>query len=178
MERQEIADFARSFVGFGFNNHRDEYLDLLASDVESSATRNDMASMSSCALVVRGIWRKLGCDHQILKNKYRIGRAMSDVVEIARSFDAWHSPSDDYVADIGDVVIVGKPSSEHVYTIVEISGDDNNEYTSVDGGQGPGGKSIDLCYRKWELVNGILTDINNFNSKRPIIGIVDVMKLF
>ena len=173
--RDYIASLANTYIGCGAAKDKDKYLDLLANDKDSAAMKADMLKMSSCALTVRGLWRKLGCTHKILLDPYKIGKAMSDVMTIGKDYKAWYTPKDQYQIGLGDAVIVGNPGHEHVFTITELLG--GLEFVSVDGGQGPGGTSIGECKRRWEMRSGKLTDINNSGSVRPILGYVDISKL-
>ncbi len=171
--RSKVANLANQYIGCGSNKDKEKYIDLLANDKDSAAMKADMLKMSSCALTVRGIWRKLGCPSPILHSPYKIGKAMSDIIDIGKSYEAWYTPKSDYVIGLGDAVIVGTPGKEHVYTITELLG--NDEFISVDGGQGAGGTSIGQCNRKWIKQKSQLMD-QSFNT-RPILGYVNITKI-
>lgn len=137
--RTRMVEIARGFVGADATGAA--YRELIApSHIEFAA--KGMLAMSGCALVVRGMWRLLGVDSEILRKPYRIGRAVSDVVEIAHAHQAWIEapPYGDAVPGLGDVVLVGGPGHggvEHVYVVTSIVEDGGNHLTmtSVDGGQ-------------------------------------------
>jgi hypothetical protein len=122
------------------------YIDLIA-PTETAQLKTSMAKMSGCALVCRGLLRQAGWSHTVLSRPYRIGRAVSDVVEIAKSASRW--ATDRFVIGVGDIVLLGRNGyqgetathkkqrvaqyggSEHMLTIIDIN---DNIYTSVDGG--------------------------------------------
>jgi hypothetical protein len=183
--RESLAALAGSYVGYSASKSREQYLDLIApQEVETPEMRQSMAEMSSCALVVRGLWRKMGCTHEILTRPYRIGRAMSDIVEIARSLDAWRSPLEDNGPYVGDAVIVGEDPRLHVFTIVEINDVGNEKWAvvSVDGGQGVKGAGILQRTRSWCVLKNALFDSVDPSPGgpglgRPVYGYVDCTAL-
>ena len=59
-----------------------------------SAGGHTIRPWSSCALFARALWRLAGSAHPILAAPYRVGHAVSDVIEIARDRAAWHEPDE------------------------------------------------------------------------------------
>jgi hypothetical protein len=110
---------------------RERYLDLVVTSALDRANPQRCAELgadSGCALVVRGLLKLWGVTHEILFAPYRTGRAVSDVVEIAREAGALRLP--DHRPDLADVVIIEQP--EHVLSTV---GWKYGILCSVDGGQ-------------------------------------------
>lgn len=88
--------------------------ELVIAPGETDERAEEMARMSSCTLVVRGLWRRLGVKHPRLEPPYKLGRAVEDVAEIALESGALL----DFGAPIlpGHVLIVSQP--EHVLTVI------------------------------------------------------------
>lgn len=151
MDRDQIVSLVTPLDGLRWPDHR--YIDLLMpAEIESSATRQALAGQSSCALLARAVWRLAGCSHPILAAPYRIGRAVSDVVEIATDAGAWHEPGDGEMPGAGDVLLVGDPGHEHVAILVSVEatvGLGGWTVRSVDGGQGAHGAGIAARTRTW-----------------------------
>lgn len=171
--RDNMIRLALSFDGCNAATDRDRYLDLIAPD-ETPEMRAAMASMSSCALTVRGFWRRLGLVHPRLAAPYRIGDAVDDVVSIARELGAWREPHPDATPTPGDAVYVATP--EHVYTIVEELGP--MAWGSIDGGQRTpnGAEMIGRSARKWVWGGNVLFDRGVMT--RVVRGWVDLDALF
>jgi hypothetical protein len=131
--RHELVAFAAALDGCSANPadpvDRARYLDLIA-PYETSERAAEMANMSGCALVARGILRALGVKHPLLDAPYVTGHAMVDLVQIARDAGALHGP--DYAPEPGDFVIVGGGADgggpEHVWMCLP-------DGQGVDGGQ-------------------------------------------
>lgn len=138
-----IAEVALRYVDVGNTLDSARYLDVMGSPANGpELVRYLMAGPSTCALFACGVWRLAGVEHGILSSPYRIGRAVSDVVEIARAHDAWH-PSPTEFLKKGDVVLVADP--EHVIVCISDAREQNStsfEIDTVEGGQpGPNGGS-------------------------------------
>jgi len=124
----------------GLTAPSDEFLALITGGLETPTMAQAMARMSCCALVVRGLWRAWGVQHEILDRPYVIGHAVSDLATIARSYGALYASR---VPQPGDAVIVGGGSDgggvEHAYTVLSAEPDLYDEHvmsvTSIDGGQ-------------------------------------------
>ncbi|KYF64484.1 hypothetical protein [Sorangium cellulosum] len=138
-----IVELARSLDGMGMSSARERYLGLVG-DGEIPQRARELATLSGCALVVRGMWRALGLQHPILRAPYRTGRAVADLVEIARGAEALLEARDGLPAlHGGDVVLVGGPGyggPEHVWTVLDATGQDYPERGThliwgLDGGQ-------------------------------------------
>lgn len=132
----DILTAAGEVTGLGAEDappgRRERYLDLIAWG-ETERVRAALARCSGCALVVRGILRRIGFDDPELKARYRMGMAVADVVAIARRHGAWLPGTTPIVA--GDIVLVGGVGlggNEHVFVVVD---NDGARVTSVDGGQ-------------------------------------------
>lgn len=156
---------ALAVVGLGAAD-RTPYLDLIApcpSDRADVTICRDLASMSGCALVVRGLWVRAGVKAARLLDPYRVGRAVADVVAVADAAGALRPPSTE--PRPGDVVIIGTP--EHVLTVVSVRG---QTIVSVDGGQRDSlGKQTIL--RKERLLQGA------YLGGRPILHVIDCVAL-
>lgn len=156
---------ALAVVGLGAAD-RSPYLDLIApcaADRADATICRDLASMSGCALVVRGLWARAGIRAARLLDPYRVGRAVADVVAVADAAGALRPPST--APRPGDVVIIGTP--EHVLTVVSVRG---QTIISVDGGQRDSlGKQIIM--RRDRLLQG------SYLGGRPILHVIDCVAL-
>ncbi|MGK4002702.1 hypothetical protein WMF31_08765 [Sorangium sp. So ce1036] len=142
--RRRCIEFARSLDGLGVTSNQDGYLDLIAAGEERQRAL-EMGAMSGCALVVRGMWRRLGVHHPILRAPYRTGRAVADLVEIAAASHALVEVRERLPAlHEGDVVIVGGGPEyggpEHVWTALDVTAQGYPDETTalirgLDGGQ-------------------------------------------
>jgi hypothetical protein len=118
----------------GASGGLDVYAELLFPHDDPQRARQMAAGMSSCALWALALWRLLGVEAPELDAPYRPGRAVADVVQIARRLGAWRAPGATEPAPlVGDVLLVAPP--EHVAVR-------EGPASWVDGGQGPGGRSI------------------------------------
>ncbi len=129
--RKGLVELARSLDGVGMSSARGRYLGLVG-DGETPQRASELAALSGCALVVRGMWRALGLQHPILRVPYRTGRAVADLVEIAVGAGALLEARDELPAMYeGDVVIVGggheHGGPEHVWTVLDATGQDYPE---------------------------------------------------
>lgn len=115
--RRRLVDLARSLDGVGARSGRDFYLDMIASG-ETQIRSAGMARMSGCALVVRGLWRTAGVRHRVLERPYRTGMAVADLMTIAHEAGAIRPP--EMRPAPADVVLVGAPDREHVYTVLRV----------------------------------------------------------
>ncbi|WP_434042230.1 MULTISPECIES: hypothetical protein [Sorangium] len=139
-----IVELARSLDGVGMTGARERYIELVGGG-ETPQRARELATLSGCALTVRGMWRRLGIDHPILRAPYRTGHAVADLVEIARGAEALLEARDGLPAlHDGDVVIVGGGPEyggpEHVWTVLDATGQDYPErgrhlIWGLDGGQ-------------------------------------------
>jgi hypothetical protein len=191
--REVIADYARGYVDCGVTLHPIEYAQLVMGpgDPESSYSYFVSPHTSGCALVVRGLWRLAGLQHERLVKPYRVGHAIDDVVSIANEYDAWVLGwrRQGKLPQMGDAVIVGAAGREHAYTVVEVETPAGClcELTTVDGGQrdAAGNETIGLRHRTWNLDHtGMVIDRTHGESNdlgagvsRPLAGFVDVSLL-
>lgn len=141
--RRELVELARSLDGVGMSSHPERYIELVGGG-ETRGRARELATLSGCALTVRGMWRWLGVDHPILRTPYRTGRAVTDLVEIALDSQALVEARDELpVVYPGDVVLVGGPGyggPEHVWTVLDATGQGYPDaatsiVTGLDGGQ-------------------------------------------
>jgi hypothetical protein len=142
---------------------REAFLDLIA-PVETSSTRSSMSRMSTCALAVLGMWRLYGIDDDVLWKPYRVGHAVTEVVEVAKHHNSWLPANT--VPEIGDVVLIGGQGggNEHVLTVTDSS---HNRITSVDGGQVVASKQCILrCSRPMQSKLG-----NLWIGNRRVMGV-------
>ena len=93
--------------------------------------------VSTCGLVARGIWRRMGVDMPKIYKNYNFGMAMIDEQNFCKSLkpkSAWHTPvKDDGILPLpGDYIIIGSGLMTHNITCVGFDGDN---LVSVDGGR-------------------------------------------
>lgn len=93
--------------------------------------------VSTCGLVARGIWRRVGVDMPKIYKNYNHGMAMIEEQNFCRAVkprSCWHSPSkDDGILPIpGDYIIIGSGLGTHNITCVGLKDD---KLISVDGGR-------------------------------------------
>lgn len=163
--RPEIVAFAAALDGLSASpsdpDARQRYLDLVAPG-EPPERRGEMATMSGCALVARGVWRALGVDHVLLRAPYRTGRAMADLMCIAFEAGAAHAGAE-RIPEPGDLVIVGGGEDgggpEHVYTVIDVGGDGDAPpgdvlLESIDGGQRDAGGHQCIQRRARRITDG------------------------
>ncbi len=144
------------------------YLDLIGPD-EDEATRVGMLTMSSCALTVRGLWRRIGIVHSRLDAPYVNQMAVVDVLTIAKEAGAWHPlrTGEEWAPQRGDVIHVYAP--EHVATLVEVEVDPRGGWLceSIDGGQGMHGANIARVKRR---IIGTTDTRLDFGTVRQVTG--------
>jgi hypothetical protein len=172
--RQRLVALAGGFAGVSVSTARQRYLDLVAPG-DPRAEYFAHPRTSGCALVVRGLWREAGLDHERLRRPYVVGQAIADVVRIAREAGAWVSTFAERDVRPGDVILVGAPSHEHVYTVVGTE----DGIDSIDGGQldDAGQQAIRRLHRRWRIEGGRLVDVVAGRQARPVVGLVDVDRL-
>lgn len=174
---QRILEAVRYPVGLTADTAQDNgylrqaYLELIAPG-EMPERQAEMARMSGCALVVAGIWRRMGIRHPLLDAPYETGAAVSRLWKIAREVGArrkWHEIK---AARVGDVVRVAHP--EHVWTVAESESWDYANYTGVDGGQVEDGHQCVRKVLRW-IEHG-----NEFRHEQPdrvVMDWVDVRRV-
>lgn len=150
-----LVAIAKSFSDISASKNQKKWVDLLAGPNEKdNAAYFASSSISSCALVVRGLLRKAGLRHPRLAENYKIGKAMEDIAVIAREYDAYHPgntgvrPKPGWVAQVGPV-----GGSGHVFTIISVKAVGGKIHiTSVDGGQkdGTGAQATRTVPRVWK----------------------------
>jgi hypothetical protein len=148
--RPELVAFAAALDGLSANpsSDRGRYLDLIAHG-ESDVRAAQMALMSDCGLVARGILQELGVQHVRLYAPYVTGHAMSDLVAVARDAGALHGP--ERTPEPGDFVIVGGGvdggGPEHVWMCLP-------DGEGVDGGQRDAEHYEAIRIRKHDIDDG------------------------
>lgn len=128
MTIDDVIAFARSLDGMTADPStpfRAEYLDLIAPG-ETPQRAAEMATMSGCALTMRGVLRRF-IVHPVLEAPYRTGNAMSDLLRISGGscLRATGEPPQP-----GDIVIVEGP--EHTWIATDV---DCSHVCAIDGGQ-------------------------------------------
>jgi hypothetical protein len=170
--RALFAENALDVEGLGGAiENRDAYLALIGPN-ESDQMQRDMLQMNGCALTVRGLWRRVGVQHELLTRPYRIGMAVADVVQVAKDADAWRTVGEPLV---GDVFLID--NLEHVGTVVERP--TPSSIISVDGGQRDSLGNQLVRRRSRVLTNGVMFGNDGVNDgvRRNLIGYVDCVAL-
>jgi len=188
-KRERIVSLANSYIGAGNSTDPARFQGLLASANDGDLVKRNFfqaPNLSTCGLAVRGFWRAAGVQDSSLTDKYKIGAAISDTINIGRKNGALVSPKQikdgSYSIQPGDMVLVQTPSDDgishqHVYTVTSVDG--NGHYTSVDGGQvdSHGQQAIGQYSRTIkENADGTLVD-NNGYGPRNVVAVIDVSKL-
>lgn len=163
-----VSRLAAAYAGTGAKSETEDYLQLLAGNVESQAMRVSMLSMSSCGLFVRGLWRVLGVQHPILSSSYNCS-AISDILSIARNKGALvpvnRKYPDQSLPQAGDVFHIGTPGGvvgsdgkvlddSHVGVIVVTNPNSAECIATVEGGQvtsALGNCILAFSDRKWTI---------------------------
>ena len=188
--RNKIVDFALTCAGLGADpakpDNKKRYIELIAPG-EIPHTQDEMAKMSGCALLIGGIWRHVGVNASALQPPYKVGTAISRLVTIARSANAWIPFKAGEYPGPGDMVLVGdngKGGVEHVYTVVGIEmSDEKVAIRSIDGGQrdAKSHQLVLLKERVWRGRQDIVVNASDPGGQkaggRVIQGWVDVSKL-
>lgn len=131
---------------------------------------------SSCALVVRGFWRRLDIQHPRLDKRYVSGKAVEDVVQIAKDLNAWVTPTIQVLPQAGDWIV--DTANEHVWTV---SDSGPGTYRGVDGGQRTSDfkhQAIKEVTREILWDSGSLWDHPDGHPSRRLLGWVDCDRLF
>lgn len=170
--RQRLESLARSLDGIGAASDRARYLRLVAPG-EPPGVADAMMRMSGCALVVRGLWREAGIRHSLLDSRYRVGMAVSDIMQIAHESSAIRSQ--DTTPQPGDVVLVGgrEEGPEHVYTVLRVIAQDwpapqSTWLEALDGGQRDEAGAQICRVREHEIMGDPPRD-----GARPVRRVVD-----
>lgn len=180
--RQLFVDAALAVVGLGDDpddqDKQQQYMDLVAPG-EVPARQREMAKMSGCALVVAGIWRRVGVEHPILSAPYVNQSAVSRLSVIGK--DAWVPYAPGKFPQPGDAVRIGdntaKNGIEHMFTVTQIVGGSAPLLHSVDGGQrAPAGfETVEDKQRAW--MHGRDTVVGAGLASRAIMGWFDAVLL-
>jgi hypothetical protein len=129
--------------------------------------------VSTCGLVARGLWRRMGVDMPDLYKNYIAGTALSAEESFARKNNAWQTTWTgkelDLRPQIGDYCIIGTGLATHALTVVDWN---DNECISVDGGQVgvKGLQCIKQINRAWSQINPSTKKIEPFLGNRKLIG--------
>lgn len=182
-----------------------DYLDLIAPG-ETPAMAAQMAKMSGCGLVVRGLWRKFGFQDPELCGRYVVGAAVELIAKLARQATAGVAPpcpahtaatlraagvqldhnDPAWVPDVfdphawdGDVFLLEGP--EHVATVVGVVCPEAPTtlellVDSVDGGQ-VGSFGQFIARRRRELVQRSGGLVPTLDG-RPVVGWFSFEALF
>jgi hypothetical protein len=129
--RARLLELAASCVGLSFSEpSRAGYVAALFEDEQPARGSQMAGAMSSCALLVRALWRRFGLADSRLRAPYVPGRVMADLVAMAHEAGAWRTPGRLAELEPGDAVLLTGP--EHILVVESVEGD---VVTSVDGGQ-------------------------------------------
>ncbi|KYF87775.1 hypothetical protein BE20_24840 [Sorangium cellulosum] len=186
--RARAVEIARSLAGLSADPRnpeaRREYLELIAPGEEPQRAA-DMARMSGCGLVVAGLWRRLGLEHPLLEPPYKVGTAISRLVEVARARGAWKPYRQGAIPLPGDAVLVGDAGHgevEHIFTVLGVSTNHRVVIASVDGGQRIDGHQVILTKKRvWVDGRDIVIAGKDPGAElvggRRILGWVDLQSL-
>lgn len=165
---------------------RARFLELIAPG-ESPARQTEMAKMSTCGLVVAGIWRAAGLQDPRIAPPYKTQTAVSRLIVIGIKCGGWTVARAKKCPQEGDMVLVGDNAAggvEHVYTVTGVTFDDMNNpvLESVDGGQRESGHQCILKKKRvWKSGQDIVFQGSDPGSTtkggRKIYGWVDCTKL-
>lgn len=172
-----MADLAKGVVGLSAGGAtRGAFLDLIAAG-ESAQNADTMSKMSTCGLVVRGLWRRFGMHDPRLEAPYVPASVMTTIQGMAREAGGW-SPGWARPAEVGDVVYLSAP--DHVGTVVgkTVSASGTTTVTTVDGGttDGAGNQAITSYVRAIDPTGLLLSGPLAGNGRR-VVGVADVEKL-
>lgn len=184
--RERIVAGAIAAVGLGA--HDPEPFEELIGAGELEPTQNALTTASTCGLVVAGLWQRAGIRHPRLAPPYRIGSAISRLLEIAHEHGAWVAAKPGLLPRPGDMVglaLFGPNAGHmgHVYTVV--SGPTQREavtaidLASVDGGQVDerGRQVVRRKGRIWTTAGGTILDGAPGSITRSVDGWIDVDRL-
>lgn len=181
--RARLVQLARSVVGLTAAD-RDRWLGLLAGPGDTDGPiREWLAHLpppsSSCALVVRGLWRTAGLRHPLLLARARPGYPMDDIITISREAGAWVPARhrDGRLPAPGDAVVLESATGGHAFTVLAIEGSELPcRFVSVDGGQEVGGhQAVAQMSRQWRADRGGILDVAY--RSRLVSGWCDVTRL-
>lgn len=168
--RDYLVDLALAAGGLSAAPDKfDDYLDILATcpaDRANPARCRELAAMSSCALTIRGLWRRANVLHPVLLAPYRNGRAISDLVEIASEADALRGI--DYEITRGDALIIGEGNNLHAL-LVTAHAVEAGEVWSIDGGQHEGRFEAIEAKERHEIDGARTRSLGG----RPIVYVID-----
>ena len=183
--RDRVVDLLEAMEDLGIadvpSGRRNAYGDVIAgtdTHVRAALLQKDPRN-SSCALVVRALWRFLGAEDEKLLDRFVIAKPFEYVCAFARQCDAWTDvhPGDDFTPRKGDVLVLVKGPRQHIFTLVDVDGD---TFTSIDGGEPSEDAGVDdgTC-------NGIHRRVRQLDREtlcfagddRPVVGWIDVAKL-
>ena len=182
--RDQAVEMMRKLEDLGIGDtpagRRDAYVDAIAWNEPDNIRQSlrtcpsDPCLNSSCALVVRSLWRLLGA-RGVLAAPYRVGSAMSVLQQFARTSGALKDirTRQDFDAENvrpGDVVFINLGNRQHVFMVLERNGD---QFVSIDGGQG--GTNDGGCCSIKRRVRTLTAGARTFaGDDRPITALVNL----
>lgn len=132
--------------------------------------------VSTCALVCRGLWKRMNVDMDAIYKDYIFGTAISAEITFARKNKAWQPNWKDKALDLrpefGDYVVIGSGLSTHVLTVIGWGGDNGDTLISVDGGQvdAKNLQCIKRVERPW-IQKGVTDDkLEPYLGTRKVLG--------
>jgi len=136
--------------------------------------------VSTCGLVARGIWRRVGVNMPEIYKNYNFGMAMIEEQKFCRAVkprSAWHTPkyNDGIFPLPGDYIIIGSGLGTHNLTCI---GWDGDTLISIDGGRvdSRGLQIIEKVKRDCFVKNGFPYLKDNRSTRRIIgWGMIDLL---
>lgn len=166
-DRAKMAGLARHVVGLSAGGStRAEFLDLVGPG-ETDAVAADLATLSTCGLVVRGLWHRFGMDDPRLVAPYVPGSVIANIQSMAKEADGWSDGWSDPPA-AGDVIYMSAP--DHVGTVVHVEPRDDGGLVvvTVDGGttDAAGYQSVSTYERAIDGSGALLSGPLSGNGRR------------
>lgn len=181
--RKAVIANAYAVKGFSATNKRKEFEDLLGPvkgkwdldrpfKVRNVNGKYITEGVSTCALVLRGLWRRMNVDMDALYKNYIFGTAISAEITFARKNKCWQPNWKERHLDLrpepGDYVVVGTGLSTHVLMVVRWEDD---ICVSIDGGQltNKNLQCVKEIKRKW-VQKKVGKNIEPYLDSRKVLG--------
>jgi len=182
--RQVMLVNALSIVGVDANTSKSKFEQLLGPvngrwDLDrpfkcyQSNGRWITEGVSTCALVCRGLWRRIKVDMNALYNNYVFGTAISAEKQFAIMHNTWieGQTAGSLIPSNGDYLIIGNNINIHALICI---GWNKDIMISVDGGQidSIGLQCIKQCERRW-----IIKSDGPYLGTRKVLGWINLCGL-